>query len=59
VVLVGVGRAVTEGPGDENTPALIPLFGTKAVRDDNAGYVFVAIPQDTNGAARLSGSERG
>src|SRR3954453_19184196 len=44
VVLVGVGRAVTDEAGDENTPALIQVFGARAGPDDNSGHVFGHTP---------------
>jgi hypothetical protein len=44
--VVSVGREGSDGfgPGDKNTPALIPVFGRNAVPDDSSGHVFGHTP---------------
>ena len=55
--LVLVGRAVTDEPRDENTPALIPGFGSEADSDDSSGHVFGHTPVYQRGS-RSEGSGR-
>src|SRR5690348_16086828 len=37
---IGGGRAVTDEPRDENTPALIPVSDVNVVPDGSSGHVF-------------------